>query len=74
MFRFCNKFFRIWSYSSILIQGITVPLHDKNQVRHEKYHKYRIEGHENISDTPVTQAIGLTSKTLQPKFKKTQYY
>ena len=54
MLRLCNKFFRIWSYSSILLQGITVLLHDKNQVRHEKYHKYRIEGHENISDIPVT--------------------
>ena len=73
MFRFCNKFFRIWSYSSILLQGITVLLHDKNQVRHEKYHKYRIEGHENISDIPVTQAIGLTGKHSKPTFK-TQYY
>ena len=54
MLRICNNFFQIWPNSSILIQGITVPLHDKNQVRHEKYHKYRIEGHENISDTPVT--------------------
>ena len=73
MLRLCNKFFRIWSYSSILLQGITVLLHDKNQVRHEKYHKYRIEGHENISDIPVTQAIGLTSKHSKPTFK-TQYY
>ena len=73
MFRFCNKLFRIWSYSSILLQGITVLLHDKNQVRHEKYHKYRIEGHENISDILVTQAIGLTGKHSKPTFK-TQYY
>ena len=73
MLRLCNNFFRIWSYSSILLQGITILLHDKNQVRHEKYHKYRIKGHENISDIPVTQAIGLTGKTLQPTFK-TQYY
>ena len=29
MFRFCNKFFRIWSYSSILLQGITVLLQPK---------------------------------------------
>ena len=74
MLHLCNNFFRIWSYSSILLQGITVLLHDKNQVRHEKSHIDCIEGHENISDIPVTQAIGLTGKTLQPKFKKTQYY
>ena len=73
MLRLCNNFFRIWSYSSILLQGITILLHDKNQVRHEKYHKYRIKGHENISDIPVTQAIGLTGKHSKPTFK-TQYY
>ena len=73
MLHTCNNFFQIWPNSSILLQGITVLLHDKNQVRHEKYHKYRIEGHENISDIPVTQAIGLTSKHSKPTFK-TQYY
>lgn len=46
MLRLCNNFFRIWSYSSILLQGISIPLQPKNRVRHEKYHKYRIEGHE----------------------------
>ena len=29
MLRVCNNFFRIWSYSSILIQGITIPLQPK---------------------------------------------
>ena len=29
MLRLCNNFFRIWSYSSILLQGITVPLQPK---------------------------------------------
>ena len=59
MLRVCNKFFRIWSYSSILLQGISVLLHDKNQVRHEKSHIDRIEGHE---------------KQTQIKIQTTQYY
>ena len=29
MFRFCNKFFQILSYSAILLQEITVPLQPK---------------------------------------------